>query len=94
MRRGAAGTVFAAIPINGGFDACIQDVYLYAEAEKPKQLWDATRGMEATPCVREVWLMANPTGFSAEAPPALKAGQRYRVELMGNGFTASKVFTA
>jgi hypothetical protein len=94
VRRGAAGAVFAAVPVNDGFDACIKDVYLFAEAQKPKQLWDATRGMATTPCVREVWLMANPKGFSAGSPPTLKAGQRYRVELIGNGFGASKVFTA
>jgi hypothetical protein len=94
VRRGAAGTVFAAVPVNYGFDACIDRVYLYAEAEKPKELWYATRGMATTPCVRKVWLMANPKGFSAGSPPTLKAGQRYRVELIGNGFGASKVFTA
>jgi hypothetical protein len=94
VRRGAAGTVFVAVPVNDGFDACIDRAYLYAEAEKPRELWYATRGMATTPCLRKVRLMTNPKGFSAEAPPALKAGLRYRVELIGKGFGASTVFTA
>ncbi|WP_315761152.1 hypothetical protein [Sphingomonas sp. Y38-1Y] len=92
VRQGAAGTSFATAPAKAGFDACIDRAYLYAEGEKPRQLWYATRGMANTPCVREVRLAANPEGFSADAPPALKAGERYRVELIGKGFTAATVF--
>ena len=85
---------FATDPVDADFAACIERAYLYSEqTPTPQQLWYATRGSAREPCIRTLRYGPDPQGFSADPPPALERGARYRVELVGNGFTASTSFT-
>lgn len=94
VTRAGDGAVFT---VEASGEACVRSAYVYAEGgTRETPVWSTIDGRTArdAPCITSIRYGVTPEGFSTTPAPVLKAGQRYRVALVGGGFNASARFIA